>query len=354
MAEDLSGLIKQIEKNMSGTAVVSKLSDIEAPFETRLPTGIMSMDYHLKGGFPAGSMHQIFGPDGSGKDYLTNLIMAQQQKQFGDDTNLAWMSFGYRPDVPFMEMAGLDPDLGNVVHIDITAKKEAMENPAETMLSTMLEVIASNKFKVVIINELGSGETKDNVKKDLNDNVKMATWASLMSEFIKKFFTVIRVPDENGNPNMTTVFMINPVRANIDPFSYEKFSQPGGFALKHAKAVDLHLIPGRQVKKGDMKVGKEINWKVSKGKHGISEGAEGTYRFLFNQGVDIVSDLVHTAKLVGTVKAARYSYVLGKDGVKLAEKIEGGIESVIEVVRAVPEIEDELREETLRRIREDG
>ena len=162
--DNLSGLIRGIQKNLGGAARISSMSEVSAPFLTRLPTGILSLDLALKGGFPAGSMHQLFGPDGAGKDFLSNLVIAQIQKDYGEKANIAWMSFGYKPDIPFMEMCGIDTEVGNLMFIDI-GSEEALEQPAESLLTAMLDLIRSNKFQLMVINELGSGETKDNVKK---------------------------------------------------------------------------------------------------------------------------------------------------------------------------------------------
>ena len=208
--DDLSKLVKGIQKSLGGAAKISKMSEVAAPFLTRLPTGILSLDLALKGGFPAGSMHQLFGPDGAGKDYLSNLVISQVQKEHGEKANIAWMSFGYKPDIPFMEMCGIDPELGNLMFIDI-GSEEALEQPAESLLTAMLDLIRSNKFQLMVINELGSGETKDNVKKGLHEDAKIATWASLMSTFCQKFYSAMRTPDEEGNANKTCVIMINPV-----------------------------------------------------------------------------------------------------------------------------------------------
>ena len=347
MPEDLSSLIKKVQKDLGGSAKISRLSEVSAPFHTRLPTGILSLDIALKGGFPAGSMHQLFGPDGSGKDYLTNLVMAQVQKKYGDDANIAWMSFGYKPDIPFMEMAGVSPDVGNLLYIDI-GNEDALEHPSESLLSGALELVKSNKFQLLIINELGSGETKDNIVKHLHEDAKIATWASLLTSFCQKFYSAMRIPDEEGNANQTCVIMINPVRANLDARSarFTPFTQGGGFALKHAKAVDIHLRPGATIKtQKEGKIGKEIKWKISKGKHGISEGAEGSYNFYFNKGVDLVADTANAGKACGVIanKGPVY-YVLDYE-----DKIKGGLDGVVEMMRKSPSLIDEVREAVLEK-----
>jgi len=338
--DNLAGLIKGIQKDLGGAARITRLSEVVAPFQTRLPTGILSLDLALRGGFPAGSMHQLFGPDGAGKDYLANLLMAQTQITYGEKTNIAWMSFGYKPDIPFMEMCGIDTEVGNLMFIDV-GNEEALDQPAESLLTAMLNLIRSNKFQLMIINELGSGETKDNVKKGLHEDAKIATWASLMATFCQKFYSAMRNTDEETGPNKTCVIMINPVRANIDARSakYFPYSQGGGYALKHAKAVDLHLRVGSSIKSSGKKIGKEIKWKISKGKHGISEGAEGGYNFIFNQGVDLIEDLANTAKSLGLIRSSGPVYYI----LDYEDKVKGGLTGVIDILKKSPALCEEVR-----------
>lgn len=364
MAQDLSAFLNSVRKDLKGAAQVCNIKDVKTPFGVRIPTGIAEIDLALRGGFPAGSLHQIFGPDGVGKDFVTNLIMAQAQKMFGEATNIFWLSFGYRPDLDFMRLAGvkiayrddeleargIEPetateeqrgkDVGNIIFIDIDPEK-AQENPAETLLQTAVEFIRSNHFHVGIINELGSGETRYDVEKQLGETAKIANWAKLMSDFCRKFYTALRLPTEEGEPNKTTVFMVNPVRANLDARSakYTKYVQTSGHALRHAKAVDLHLEPGGAIREKAKKVGKEIRWKISKGKHGISEGANGTFEFFFNLGVNHIASLTQAAKSEGIIyNKGKYFYIRDSQGEIIREKLEGGLPAVITLMQEDPEL----------------
>jgi len=362
--DDLSDLIGSIQKDLGDAASIKPLSEVRTPYLIRRPTGVMDLDQALNGGFPAGTINQVFGPDGAGKDLITNHIIAENQRLHGQKANAFWMSFGYLPDLPFMRMAGvkirktrdellqegIDPDtatpeqwgeeVGNTLFINL-GNMEALENPAEVLLSAVLKLVRSNKFQIGIINELGSGETKDSVKKALNEDARMATWASLMTTFCQKFYTAMRTPGDELN--QTTLFLILPVRANLDAYSakFNPWSQPSGYALKHAKAIDLIIRPGKVTKnkEGDI-LFKEINWKIGKGKLGIAEGAEGTYRFIPGHGIDLLSGLVNVAKEMGLIRRAGPFYYL----MEYEDKIQGGLEGVMEVLISTPTALTELRE----------
>lgn len=370
MRDDLTSLIDAIQKDLGGAASIKQLSEVKTPYMTRRPTGVMDLDQALGGGFPAGTLNQVFGPDGAGKDLITNHIMAENQRIHGQKANAFWMSFGYLPDLPFMRMAGvkvkktrdelinegIDPDtatpeqwgedVGNTLFINL-GNIEALENPAEALLSAVLKLVRSNRFQVGIINELGSGETKDSVKKALNEDARMATWASLMTTFCQKFYTAMRTPGDELNE--TTLFLILPVRANLDAYSakFNPYSQPSGYALKHAKAIDLIVKPGKTTKNKDgVILYKDVNWKIGKGKLGISEGAEGTYRFIPGKGIDLLTGLANVAKDLGLIRRSGPHYYL----LDYVDKIPGGLEGVMDVLSSTPSAVQELKEAVMAKL----
>jgi len=110
--DDLSKLIASVQEDMGGAARIVPLHTVRTPYDIRRPTGISDLDQRMNGGFPAGTLNQIFGADGSGKDLLTNHIIAENQRIHGDKANAFWMSFGYLPDIPFMRMCGVQIEHG--------------------------------------------------------------------------------------------------------------------------------------------------------------------------------------------------------------------------------------------------
>ena len=346
-------LTERLAKRLGKSVQITELRDVQTPFATRRGTGITSMDIDLGGGLPAGSLHQVFGPEGAGKDYLTNLMIAELQRIYGEDTKVAWLSFGYWPDRSHFKLAGVDENVGHLDVIHLGDGDMALEAPTEALLESILEVIREGSYQLVVLNEVASGETKDDMAKQLGVNRKMANLATLISQFCQKFYSAIREKDVDGNPNATTLVVILPARANMDANTskWQPYSQTAGHALKHAKAVDIELMPGGFVnvervvvggKKKKTHVGKMIRWHIRKGKHGISEGAEGVLNFIFHRGIDLELDLLNSGMAYGTITRGGSSYTL----VNREESITGK-QNVVKLLREDVALRTELKELTI-------
>ena len=338
--DDLSGLLKGIGKKLKGVEI-SPLSEVRVPYKTRRRTGIYSLDFGgLKGGFPAGAVSQVFGPPNVGKTMLAHRTIACVQEDYGDKANILWMSFGYAPDEGFMRMNGVDPEVGNLVIL--SRNREADEAPTEMLLEASAQMIKSGKFQLVVIDEIGSGETRHNVVKGLHEDSKVASFATLMSNWCKRVYEGLRTPLENGDPNETCILVLTPVRANMDTHSakFNPWTIPGGHALKHAKAVDVHIKPAGKIRKGKIVIGKTVGWKIAKGKLGVAEGATGSFDFIHNEGVDGIADLANTAKAYGAIKnKGAFYYILDYE-----DRISGGLDGVVGALRKNPDAVRELRE----------
>ena len=322
--QELSKLFRGIEKDLKGTVTIQEVSQLRTAFNYRRPTGLCNMDIKLGNGFPGGSIIQLHGRDGAGKNLIAYLVAAENQRIYGDESMIFIVSFGYRPDVSQMRLCGmqialtdqeleeqgLDPLTATAEQRGTTPGKlfilgetdEADGAPAEALFETITHIAASGWFQIGIIDEMGSGETKDTVIKKFHEHVKVATWASLVTRFIQRLYTLYRRPLPNGEPLALTLFVLNPARANIAGAARARpgFTPPdlqtSGFALKHAKAVDLHIRGAGTIRVKGKKVGKTVGYKVAKGKNGIEEGIEGEFVWHFTDGVDLEEDLVQAAK----------------------------------------------------------
>ena len=117
--------------------------------------------------------------------------------------------------------------------------------------------------------------------------------------------------------NETTVIGIRQVRANMKRTMYgPEYKVGGAWALKHGKLVDIQLRPGERImsKDGKTKIGKEINYEITKGKAGTHEGKRGTIRYFFGPPeVDVDQNLFTVATKLGVIAQGGAMYYIDQD-----------------------------------------
>jgi RecA/RadA recombinase len=330
---NMSGKREAFLAKLKGTGIrVVAAENFHPHWLDKLSTGVLALDYALRGGYPAGGIINLFGREGSGKDMLMNLAIASCQQKYGANSSVLWVTFGAPPDVDYMRMCGVkirltEEDIakrrlredqitdelvgvtvGTVDVLDLSekAKDSVLESQAEYVLEAVLGAVESRAYNLIIVNEIGSGAASDAVKKELAEAEKMASWSSLFTRFLKKFYTIMgrREGEEGGGLNNTIVIFGNPTRANVDAYSakFNPIVQTSGQALKHAATITLQLQAGAVIREGKKKAGKPIIIKVVKAKHGSSEGEECQFDFLFNHGPDLVADTIRTALLLNAIE----------------------------------------------------
>ena len=78
----LQGVLTQIERNYGRGSVV-RLGDASHMVVDSTPTGSLTLDAALGGGFPKGRVVEIYGPESSGKTTLALHAIAECQKNGG-------------------------------------------------------------------------------------------------------------------------------------------------------------------------------------------------------------------------------------------------------------------------------
>lgn len=339
-ADKASLLMSSFNKAMRGKGQLELSSRINLPYLTkRIPTGILTLDIALGGGWPAGAISQIMGVRSAGKSYLYWQTIRQLQYLLGDKLCVLLAMTELRADkgqartcgvkiamsnddIADMEKARLSNGLPKFTEDEIRELKtqvgtfvELYADCGETLYDGILQAVESNAFHLIVVDSVGSIITAAEAEADSLTQKHYSGSAKLTTEFLRKLNALLMMNNEHGSSRDVCMLAINQVRDNIgDP--HKEFKSTGGRALEHAKFVDLMVASGAKIgdegvpvytAKGNQKqwiqTGKEINWRIEKGKGGIHEGAKGMYAFDFATGqVDFYLDALVAAVTYGLVE----------------------------------------------------
>lgn len=335
------------ERRFQGHAQIKAASDMKTPYSLRRPSGILSLDIALGGGCHAGAFIEVQGIRSAGKTYLTYRFAAMVQEIYGEDAKIAVYATEQRPDKSFARMAGFcvaysEDEIAHLNQIRIdSGQNEFTEeeladlrhqigevvyivaDTAESGLEVALEAIRSNIFQILIVDSLGGLMTKAVEEGDIMD--KQYGGVSVpMTTFVNKAYALLMMDDEAGLMNETTIIGINQARAKIGATKYERSERPamGAHAWQHAQLANILLERGAQIKEGEKgpAIGREIRFKLEKGKVGTHDGKNGVYNFYhiprmepvfwkdtqenWYGGVDVYTDIVETCIELGVIEKA--------------------------------------------------
>lgn len=296
----------------------------EAPnlYELRRPTGIIQLDAHIGGGFPAGGLSIISGPDNVGKSYLVMKTMAMHQRLYGQRSNIAYalaegafdfkraLQTGLVISVPDDILSAWNQELLQLNLPPMTNEQilwykrqiggfEILRGgTGEETMHVVNEAVKFNRFNIIGIDSLSIMLPEADEHKDVGERGARAGNANLMTDWIKKY-----TPHTSGliESNPTTVLGIMQVRANNDKANAQPHLQKyikdwattGAYAIKHGKLIDVTIWDGQLLRKtvqGATKVyGKTLHWKIEKGKAGCHDNVTGETEFLYPDPMNPVS-----------------------------------------------------------------
>jgi recombination protein RecA len=98
--------MEQITKQF-GDGSIMKLGEAKKVDVELLPSGSLSLDLALGGGYPKGRIIEIYGPESSGKTTLTLHAIAEMQKQGG---TAAFIDAEHALDPAYAKRLGVDTD----------------------------------------------------------------------------------------------------------------------------------------------------------------------------------------------------------------------------------------------------
>ena len=283
----LSLAMDQITKQF-GDGSIMKLGEAKKVDVELLPSGALSLDLALGGGYPKGRIIEIYGPESSGKTTLTLHAIAEIQKQGG---TAAFIDAEHALDPSYAKKLGVDTE--NLLVSQPDNGEQALEI-AETL-------VRSNAVDLIVVDSVAALTPQAEIDGDMGDS-HMGLQARLMSQALRKLTGII-------NKSKATVIFINQIRMKIGVMFGNPETTTGGNALKFYASVRMDIRRTGQIKVGDDILGNRTKVKLVKNKIAppfrIAE-----FDIMYNEGISKTGDILDLAVQHGIVakSGAFYKY----------------------------------------------
>jgi recombination protein RecA len=309
----------QITKQF-GDGSIMKLGEAKKVDVELLPSGSLSLDIALGGGYPKGRIIEIYGPESSGKTTLTLHAIAEMQKQGG---TAAFIDAEHALDPAYAKRLGVDTD--NLL--------VSQPDNGEQALEIVETLVRSNAVDLIVVDSVAALVPQAEIDGDMGDS-HMGLQARLMSQALRKLTGII-------NKSHATVIFINQIRMKIGVMFGNPETTTGGNALKFYASVRADIRRTGQIKEGEEIIGNRTKVKIVKNKIAppfrVAE-----FDIMYNEGISKTGDVLDLAVQHG---------VVGKSGAWFdynEAKIGQGRESTKKYLKDTPdvlaEIEAKVRE----------
>lgn len=313
----------QITKQF-GDGSIMKLGEAHKVDVELIPSGSLSLDIALGGGYPKGRIIEIYGPESSGKTTLTLHAIAEIQKTGG---TAAFIDAEHALDPAYAKKLGVDTD--NLLVSQPDNGEQALEI-AETL-------VRSNAVDLVVVDSVAALVPQAEIDGEMGDS-HMGLQARLMSQALRKLTGII-------NKSKTTVIFINQIRMKIGVMFGNPETTTGGNALKFYASVRMDIRRTGQIKEGDNVIGNRTKVKIVKNKIAppfrVAE-----FDIMYNEGISATGDVLDLA-----VEHA----IVGKAGAWFDysdAKIGQGREATKQYLKEHPEVLAEIDEKVRAKVAE--
>lgn len=220
-----------------------------------IKSGSLSLDFALGiGGYPSGSIIDIFGEESSGKSLLSIMAMAEVQKNGG--TVVVWdAERSYSKNLEWMKINGVKTDKLRFLKLN-------PDQGAEIGFDTIEKIIKEQAADLIVIDSIPSLVPSEMLKKEIQESQKLGARAYLLTNVLPR---LVSLCDEYN----TTLMTINQMRANINGGFYgPQEKETSIFALRHHATIRMHVKKINKSTKvvNNIPVSHRVNVKIVKNK----------------------------------------------------------------------------------------
>ena len=306
-----------------GKGTVMRLGDRQVVDIESISSGSLTLDIALGiGGFPAGRIVEIYGPESSGKTTLAIHAIAQCQKKGGIAAIIdAEHAF--------------DRSYAVALGVDVENLLISQPDNGEQALEITENLIRSGAIDIIVIDSVAALVPRSEIEGEMGDS-KMGLQARLMSQAMRKLTGTI------GRTGCCCVF-INQLREKIGVMFGNPETTTGGNALKFYASLRMDIRKNGAAlkdKEGNV-IGNHVKVKVVKNKL-APPFREAEFDIIFGKGISKSGEIIDLGAehdIVGK-SGAWYSY----NGSKIAQGRDSAKQFLEDNPEVALEIEKKIRE----------
>ena len=273
--------VDQITKSF-GDGSIMKLGDAYKANVELFPSGTLSLDLAMGGGYPKGRIIEVYGPESSGKTTLALHAIAEVQRSGG---TAAFIDAEH----------ALDPAYAKRLGVDTANLLVSQPDNGEQALEIVETLVRSNAVDIIVLDSVAALVPQAEIDGDMGDSLP-GLQARLMSQALRKLTGII-------NKSKATVVFINQIRMKIGVMFGNPETTTGGNALKFYASLRMDIRRTGQIKTGEDVIGNRVKVKIVKNKVAppfrIAE-----FDIMFNEGISTTGDVLDLAVVHGIVDKA--------------------------------------------------
>lgn len=274
-----------------------------------IPSGSLTLNMAIGiGGYPRGTIVNVFGGPAGGKSLISMMAIAQIQKEGG--VCVVWdAERSYSRNLSWMRVNGIDTSKLRFLRLRATQGGELGFDAIE-------KILAANAADLIIVDSLPSIASQNSIDKDMMDPVSVAARAGMLSRAMPR---ITALADESK----CCVMLIDQMRKNIGGGMYGPTEKETTIlAVEHHSTVRLKVsvVSKSQKIENDVPVSHRVHVKVVKNKV-AAPFRQAEFEINYLKGVDNASEAADILIAANQIETKGAWFFYGKDKFQGKEKL---------------------------------